>query len=234
VIRTAALGAVAVALMLQAAPAAGQDPDLGERRFRARPSLADPSAVIAADLALGRNARSKGEAEALRAAAAPAALMLTPRPVPAAQWLKRPAVRAASPEWQPQIVWASCDGGYAITRGTWRRGAARGEYFALWQRQPKRDWRWLLHEEGPAGSPGEAPEMIAGKVAECAGLPPRPPEFVPPPVAPLEDASRDGSLEWAVRSTARCGLALSVQAWDGKAMREVLTWTRPAPADGCG
>ncbi len=196
--------------------------------------MADPSAVIAADFALARNARAKGGAEALRAAAAPAALVLTPRPAPAASSLKRTSLRAEAPDWQPQTVWTSCDGGFAITRGTWRRGAASGDYIALWQRQAKGGWRWLLHEDGPAGQPVEAREMISGKVAECVGLPPRPPGFVPPPVTPLEDASRDGSLEWAVRSTDRCALALSVKAWDGKAMAEVLSWTRPAPPTGCG
>lgn len=196
--------------------------------------MANPSAVIAADLALGRNARSKGEAEALRAAAAPAALILGPRPLPAAERLKRPGPRADPPDWQPQTVWTSCDGGYAVTHGAWRRGSARGEYLALWQRQSNGGWRWLLHEEGPPPPVVVAPDMIAGKVAECAGLPRRPQGFVPAPVAPLGDTSRDGSLEWAVRLTDRCGVTVKVQAWDGKIMREVLTWNRRPPATGCG
>jgi hypothetical protein len=223
-------------LMLQAAQTAAQDsePARGEPRGRTRTTMADPSAVIAADFALARNARNKGEAEALRASAGQAALVLAPRAVPAAPWLKRSSARADPPHWQPRTVWTSCDGGHAITRGTWRRGAAEGEYFALWQRQPKGGWRWLLHEDGPAASLGEAPEMISGKVAECASLPPRPRGFVPPPVTPLDDASRDGSLEWAVQLGPQCALSLTVRAWDGAAMREVLSWARPAPASGCG
>jgi hypothetical protein len=104
----------------------------------------------------------------------------------------------------------------------------------LWQRQPKGAWRWLLHEDGPAEALGSEPEMISGKVAECVGLPPRRSGFAPPPVSPLHDASRDGSLEWNVTSVAPCGITAAVKAWDGRAMVDVLSWSRPISPTGCG
>jgi hypothetical protein len=221
--------ALALALLLSAPLAAQQ----GNERARPGSGLADPSAVIAADIALSREARERGEAEGLRRAAADAALVLVPDPQPAAKWLKGRSLSSPPPEWDPRTVWLSCDGGYAVILGAWSRGSQGGTYLALWQRQRKGEWRWLLHEDGPAETLGSEPEMIAGRVAECAGLPPRPRGFVPPPVSPLKDASRDGSLEWSVTATRDCALSVSARAWDGKSMVKVLTWSRPAPTAGC-
>jgi hypothetical protein len=227
---TAARAIAIMALLLPLPSAAAEE---GPVR-RPRPSLGDPSAVIAADLALSREARDRGEAEALRRTAADQAVVLVPRPAPADQWLKGRRPSGLSIRWEPRTVWASCDGGFAATRGAWNRGSDRGDYLALWQRQPKGEWRWLLHENGPAAAPAGEPEMIAGKVAECTGLPPRPPGFVPQPAVPLGDASRDGSLEWKATVGPGCGVTIAVRAWDGRAMREVLTWNRPGPTEGCG
>jgi len=196
-------------------------------RPRSRLGLADPSALISAELGLSRSAAERGSSEALRRAAAPAAVVLGRVPISAERALKGRTETGPAARWEPRAVWESCDAGYAITRGVWRRGDETGEFFALWQRQPKGGWRWLLHEEGPAVPTGSAPEMIAGKVAECAGLPPRPRGFVPPPVNPLDDASRDGSLQWEAVGGTGCALSVKVMAWSGEAMNEVMAWTRP-------
>lgn len=221
---------VAAALVVLPTQLLAQDADRGRQRL----GLAQPSAVIAADIALSREARSRGAAESLRRSAADAALVLVPRPQPAAQWLKGRARPSPARDWTPRTVWVSCDGSFAVTKGAWRRGSEAGDYIALWQRQPKDGWRWLLHEDGPARPLGPEPEMIAGRVAECAGLVPRPRGFVAPPVSPLQDSSPDGSLEWRVTQMPSCALVVSANAWNGRAMADVLTWTRPAPPTGCG
>lgn len=230
----AAVGfALVVAL---AATAASGQPEPGERGpDRPRPtrfSYADPSAVIAADSALSRIAREKGEARALRDRAAEGAVVFVPGPVDALTWLKRSAAPSASARWQPRNVWMSCDGAFAVTRGAWTRGAEGGEYVAVWQRQKKGDWKWLLREEAPPGDIGEAPEMIAGQVAECFGLPRRRPlEEVLPDAT--NSSSRDHSLRWSVQVDASCGRIISVQAWDGKALVSVFEARHAAPATGC-
>ena len=204
------------------------------RDGRQRPRYANPSAVISADLMLSRRAREKGEGQALREAAAPRAAMFVPQRVEAGQWLKRGFAGAAATNWQPHAVWMSCDGGIGVSRGTWRQGSTAGEYVAIWQGQENGEWRWLLREPVPAAPLGEAPEMIAGKVAECTGLPARPRGFVPPPVDAAADASRDGSLEWAVRLEPRCGRTVTVKAWNGRTMETVTEIRRPARANDCG
>lgn len=200
---------------------------------RMRRSYADPSAVIAADLGLGRIAREKGQWRALRDAAGPGAVVFAPRPFDARAWLKRGPELAAPTRWLPRAVWMSCDGGHAVSRGQWSRGGESGDYIAVWERQKKGEWKWLVHDEGPAVDLGEAPEMIAGRVAECSGLPRRRPlgEMV---VRDAADAlSDDRSLKWTVEVGPNCARILSVAVWDGKALVPTFTARRDAPAGGC-
>jgi hypothetical protein len=204
------------------------------RERRPRFSYADPSAVIAADLALSRNVREKGQWQALRKAAAPDAVLFAPRAVDAATWLKRRPGADAPQRWQPRTVWMSCDGKYAVSRGAWTRGADSGEYISVWERQEKGQWKWLLREEGPAGGEGEVPEMIAGKVAECSGLPRRRRlSDDEPPLIPANATSYDGSLRWSVQVAADCSRSIMVEAWDGKRLVPVIEARRGPPARGC-
>lgn len=128
----------------------------------------------------------------------------------------------------------SCDGGYAVSRGVWTRGTENGDYVAVWERQPKKgEWKWLVRDQGPAANPGEAPEMIAAKVAECSGLPRRRPGEEPPPRDAAAATSRDRSLKWSVILGAACDRSLSVDLWDGKAFVPILAVLRGAPVGGC-
>ena len=195
---------------------------------------ADPSAVIAADLALGRIGREKGQWETLRKAAAPGAVLFAPRAVDAATWLKRQAEPSAPTRWQARAVWMSCDGAYAVNRGAWTRGSASGEYLAVWERQKKGEWKWLVREEASASDLGEAPEMISGQVAECSGLPRRRPvEDVLMPDA-ANAVSRDHSLKWSVAVGPDCGRTISVEAWNGTAFAPIYQVRRAPPGNGCG
>ncbi len=214
-------------------------PDAEDRPGRPRGGYADPSAVIAADLALGRVAREKGQWQTLRKAAAPRAVLFAPRAVDAATWLKRQAEPAVPARWQPRMVWMSCDGAYAVSRGAWTRGTTSGEYIAVWERQKKGDWKWLVREEAPAVDLGEAPEMISGQVAECSGLSRQRPlegakaaqDLLPDPANAV---SRDRSLKWNVAVGADCGRTVSVEAWNGTAFAPVYQAHRAPPEAGCG
>ena len=212
--------------------------DRPERPGRPQRGYADPSAVIAADLALSRLAREKGQWQALRKAAASGAVLFAPRAVDAATWLKRQAEPVVPTRWQPRMVWMSCDGAYAVSRGAWTRASASGEYLAVWERQKKGDWKWLVREEAPAADLGEAPEMIAGQVAECSGLPRRRPAEGGKPAEdvlpdPANAVSRDRSLKWSIAVGPDCGRTVSVEAWNGTAFAPVYQVRRAPPEGGC-
>ncbi|MEO5586284.1 MAG: hypothetical protein ABIQ81_01180 [Novosphingobium sp.] len=225
-----------VVLILGLATTAAAQPRGEGRAGRPHNDYADPSAVIAADLALSRIAREKGEREALRKLAATNAVLFAPRAVAADAWLKRQAPPAAPTRWQARSVWLSCDGGYAVSRGAWTRGDASGDYLAVWQRQKKGDWKWLVRDEAPASDLGAPPEMISGRVAECAGLARRrsEPESDPLPLAAANADSRDHSLKWSFQVDPQCGRSIAVEVWNGTAYDAVVTLRRDPPAGACG
>lgn len=235
-----AAGFVLALGLVTTAAAAKPGPNGHRGPARAHTDYADPSAVIAADIALGRIGREKGQWQTLRKAAAPGAVLFAPRAVDAATWLKRQAEPAVSTRWQARTVWMSCDGGYAVSRGAWVSGSASGEYLAVWERQKKGEWKWLVREEAPTADLGEAPEMISGQVAECSGLPRRRPveQARPPEDAVLPDpanaVSRDHSLKWNVAVGPNCGRTISVEAWNGTAFVPVYHVRRAPPAGSCG
>ena len=201
----------------------------GERRGGSLRPYADPAAVIAADIAFNQLAQAKGQWTAFRETAARDAMMFVPQRVDARDWLKRQADPPVSMRWQPHEVWMSCDGSYAVTRNAWWKPDSTGFLLTVWQRQEKdRGYRWLLQVGDTLAQPLAAPEMIAGKIAECAGRPvrrPPPPTSAPPAPAPLDPAhgqADDGTLRWNADLDAKGAGSVRVERWTGAAYEEVL------------
>ena len=163
---------------------------------------ANPSAVIAAELAFARLALDKGQWTAFRATATDDAIMFAPRMVRAKDWLKGRADPAVSVKWQPHQVWSSCDGSLAITQGAWQRPGSVGYFTTVWQRQRDGGYKWVFDHGDTLAEAQAAPEMISAKVADC---PPR--RFrklpakrgaVPFDPAAREGRSDDGTLVWTI------------------------------------
>ena len=188
------LASLALALT---ACAAGPDPDRPQRLS------ANPSAVIAAELAFARLAQAKGQWTAFRETSTGDAVMFAPQMVRAQDWLRGRADPAVSVKWQPHQVWSSCDGTLGITQGAWQRPNNTVGYFTtVWQRQRDGAYKWVFDHGDVLAMPQEAPEMISAKVATC---PPRRPgsSARPAPAAPFDPAARsgrsdDGTLTWEV------------------------------------
>lgn len=186
----------------------------GNQRDNQRSGIgyANPSAVIATEIAFARLAQDKGQWTAFRAMAARDAVMFMPRPVYAQDFLKGKADPAQADRWQPHQVWSSCDGSLAVTRGAWQSpGGTTGYFTTVWQRQKDGRYKWVLDQGDPLPTPLDAPEMIAAKVADCpAGYRPehaarpragkgRLPALDP---AQLTGRSADGTLQWDVTISA--------------------------------
>lgn len=155
-----------VALALLASCAAG--PSGPRYRGIALSPRANPSAVIAAELAFAQLAQDKGQWTAFAETASPEALMFVPQPVAAQTWLKGRANPVQSVRWQPHQVWSSCDGSVAVTRGSWQRADGSSGYFTtVWQRQKDGGYKWVLDQGDALATPPAAPEMIAAAVADC-------------------------------------------------------------------
>jgi hypothetical protein len=145
-------------------------------RGRALPPKANPSAVIAAELAFARLAQEKGQWSAFRQTAAAEAVMFVPQRVRAQDWLKGRTDPATAVKWQPSAVWSSCDGSYAVTQGQWRSANSSGGFVTVWQRQgdPRRPtgYKWVLDMSVTTEQVTAAADTIAAKVADCGGAAP--------------------------------------------------------------
>ncbi len=186
-----------------------------DRLLETAPGVAQPSRVVAAEIAFARAARDRGQWTAFRETLAPGAVLHGHGgPFDAGTWLAQQANPAQSVAWAPRAVWMSCDGKLAISRGRLREPDGRvGTFVTVWQQQGNGDYRWIYDIGGlddPQPPPGPAQEddvilvvgdeLIQGNVADC---PARGTAAPAPPAEPLAGSLRseggispDGTLEW--------------------------------------
>jgi hypothetical protein len=188
----------------------------GEARKRQVRDATNPSALIAAEIAFNRMAQEKGQWTAFREFSAKDAVMFVPQPVNAQTWLKGRADPPASVVWQAHQVWMSCDGTLGATRGAWQRPDGSNGYFTtVWQRQKKGDYKWVMDQGDVLAEPLDAPDLIAGRIADCRSKPGvRPlPQWTDGELRGGESA--DGTLYWHVRVRADGRRHVAIAFWDG-------------------
>ncbi|MEH6827651.1 hypothetical protein [Parasphingorhabdus sp.] len=198
--------AFGIALLLAGCAAGGGRPNDRERynRVMGKP-VANPSAIVQAELAFARLAQEKGQWTAFRETAADDAIMFTPGLVNAQQWLKDQTDPAQAVTWQPHHIYMSCDGGMAVSTGAWQdaKGGA-GHFTTIWQQQDfgqrrpdkKIDWKWVFDDGEPLDRPLAEPDYVETDIASCKtktqadGLPTGLTE------KGMTGTSRDRSLVW--------------------------------------
>lgn len=226
----------AVAIAAVALAGCATAPGGGPRYLAAR---ANPSDVIAAELAFARAARDKGTWTAFRTYATRDAQWPGPRWENVQDALRGVPDPAQAIVWEPDMVWASCDGSFALSTGPATYPDGRRTRFAtIWQRQNDGDYRWVL-DQGLDLEPGYAPpEMISARVADCAnGRLTRSGRL---PGARRSDSwsagqSDDATLAWSTALAADCSRTLVVSARQDGAMTEVFRRRAappPVPAGG--
>ena len=118
---------------------------------------ANPSAIIAAEIAFNRLAQEKGQWTAFRETAAKDAVMFVPEVVLAQEWLKGRTDPPKSVTWQPHKAFMSCDGRTGVTTGAWQRPDGSVGYFTT-------VWQWI----------GDLPPLAAGACSQLQGPAERP------------------------------------------------------------
>ena len=222
--------AVLLTGLVLASCAGGQN---GPRNFE--PKLANPSAVIAAEIAFNRLAQEKGQWTAFRETAAKDATMFVPQPVSAQVWLKGKADPATSVKWQQHKAFMSCDGKTGVTTGaTQWPGGQSGYFTTVWQwfekgSQGDGEWKWVLDHGDFVTSPRATPEMIETRVASCKGKAPA--ALTAPPVdAQMKMGfSRDQSLNWTWVVQPDGARTLDVRLWNGTSTDSVIMDSVAAP-----
>ena len=185
-----------------------------ERALAGAPGEAQPSTLVATELAYAREAREIGQYTAAANYAAPGArLHARNGPVPFAALGDLPDPEQAV-AWSPRVVAMSCNGATAVTLGRFQdQEGFVGNYVTVWRRNAENEYRWIYDVAGrddPQPPPraefedGDivvtAIDAIEGRIADC----PRRDAAVPPPPAlslASEDPgeaflSRDGTLRW--------------------------------------
>lgn len=224
----------AALLALTAAPAAARKrPD-----YAPGAGTANPSALVAAEIAFARTAREKGQWQAFDQYADDDAVMFVPEPVRAKDWLSGRQEPAAPVQWQPYQVWMSCDGTLGVSKGAWQRPDGSVGYFTtIWQKRKKGDYRWVLDQGDSLAEALEEPAMLSASVADCARGP-RGDELVVErdrkTLAPGMDGrgrSKDGTLSWSYHVNADHSRWLQVSLLKNGAMTEVLRSEVAAPKE---
>ncbi|MEJ7926121.1 hypothetical protein WG908_05035 [Sphingobium sp. AN641] len=187
----------------------------------------NPSAVIAAEIALNRAAQDKGEWTAFRAAAAKDAIMFVPQQVSAMAWLKGRADPPVARVRSPHRVYVACGGRLAASAGNWTRPDGSAGYFTtIWRRDDKGRWQWIMDHADALASPRAAPEFLVGKVATCKRT--ESPAHASPTFTDAPP-SADESLVWTAQVTPDGGRHVMIRMWTGDAYETVIDDQVAAP-----
>ncbi|MEO9600209.1 hypothetical protein [Parasphingorhabdus sp.] len=232
--------AIGITLMLASCASGGGRLNDRERYNRvAGKPVANPSAVVKAELSFARLAQEKGQWTAFRETAADEAIMFTPNLVNAQQWLKSKADPAQAVDWQPHKIYMSCDGSVGVSTGAWQSAkGATGHFTTIWhqegfgERKPGKEveWKWIFDDGLPLETPLAEPDYIETEVAKCKAI-------VSAGSAPTgltkkgkSAASADGSLIWNASFTDDGSRVVSVDlaAEDGS-FRRVHEYRVAAP-----
>jgi hypothetical protein len=211
--------------------AAGPSPEFGNFQ----PKIANPSAIIVAEIGFNQLAQEKGQWTAFRQMAAKDAVMFVPQPATALEYLKGRADPAKSVKWQPHKAVMSCDGKTGVTTGAWQRGDGSVGYFTtVWQFVETNAagdgaWKWVLNHGDTLTAPRASKEMIETKVASCKGSATA--SLVAPPEGAAMKAgyARDQSLSytWAVQPNGARNV--EVKLWNGTVSETVISDQVAAP-----
>jgi len=192
------------------------------------PKIANPSAIIAAEIAFNQLAGQKGQWTAFRQTAAKDGLMFVPQPVLALEYLKGKADPAKSVKWQPHRAFMSCDGKTGVTTGAWQKPDGSVGYFTtVWQFVQSNDrgdgeWKWVLDHGDALTAPRAPAEMIATKVASCKGRAPAM-LLAPPEGAQMKTGySRDQSLSYSWTVQPNGARTVEVKLWNGETTDMVI------------
>jgi hypothetical protein len=195
---------------------------------------ANPSALVAQEIAFARLAQETGQWTAYRKYAAPDATLFVPEPVDAWAWLKEQRDPAKAITWQPHMVYISCDGKTAVTRGAWQgEGGKQGMFVNVWQRYENKrgegKWFFQMHDIKALAKPIKAPEFIGSEAASCKG------KAGTSLTAPAEgevykkSLSYDQSLSWAYTYRPDKSRDFTVALWDGTKMTDMFSYAVGAP-----
>ena len=137
-----------------------------ERALATAPGAAQPSRIVAAEIAFARAAREDGQWTAFRQFSGPGAIIHGASGGVAAEgWLARRADPDDAVQWAPRTIWMSCDAQLAVSQGRFVTPEGTvGTFVTVWQRQRDEDYRWVY--DAAAGDDPQPPKKIDAPLAK--------------------------------------------------------------------
>lgn len=185
------------------------------RALTGAPGAAQPSTIVAAEIAFSRAARERGQWTAYRMFAAPGAVLHgEDGPFAIEPWLANQIDPPEAVQWEPRAVAISCDGAVAVSQGRYLNPLGKvGNFITVWERQADGQYRYVFDASGddvpqpPPRKPVEDGDIVVTSIDVVQGLvascPRQGAEFPPPPAIPVGEQgkadarlSRDGTLRW--------------------------------------
>lgn len=186
-----------------------------DRALSTAPGAAQPSTIVALEVAFGRLASETTPAAAFLQYAASGAQAHTPQGLmPVDDWVGQAGFPTRAAKWSTRAVAIACDGAVAASTGRYTDAEGIvGNYVMIWQRQTDGSYRWVYHMAAPdvpqppprvREADGDivvsALDAVQGLVASC----PRGDGSIPaPPAIPISGESpggatlsNDGTLRW--------------------------------------
>lgn len=173
-----------------------------DRALRAAPGVAQPSRIVAVELALARAVREEGERAAFAAY----------QGAENATGVFHQDANAEAVRREPKVVWMSCDGSLAISQGRFRTAQDMvGTFATVWRRAQDRSYRWVYAmqvldapqpetekeaDDEVVGIVVKGVPSIQGLVADCRALPDARSTLFEDDGASGVVTSRDGTLAY--------------------------------------
>ncbi|MGB3737793.1 MAG: hypothetical protein WA948_00405 [Pontixanthobacter sp.] len=134
-----------------------------DRMLQVAPGEAQPSKIVAAEIAFARAIGDRGMSTALRDSAAAGAIV---HDKDGARLLGDNDMPGAPASWRPRTVWASCDGAMAVSEGRYEDARGQiGDFATVWQRQRDGAYKWSYRTQALAipQPPKRADEDLTGR-----------------------------------------------------------------------
>ena len=186
-----------------------------------------PKTAVDAEIAFAGAAQTAGQWTAFRRYAAREAVMFTPRPVNALDWLRVREDPPKAMQWQPAVSYVACDGKWAVNTGAWQGADGRQGYFTTIWRRDGHGWRWLFDHGDTLLAPRVVPKKPRVQRAACGGAD-RSNGFNAQ-ASSNYGASGDATLRWRWHVAPDNDRTLSVELWDGKRYNRVIDDVVAAP-----
>ena len=153
-IARAAIAATTFSLLLTACGSPrpqGPPTQVINRILASAPGKAQPSDIVAVEIAYGQDAKALGQFTAGENYAALGALLHTRNgPVDFAQIAPALKDSGVATTWEPRVVVMSCDGALALSQGRFEdQDGIIGNYVTVWARQDDGEYKWTYDVAGP-------------------------------------------------------------------------------------